>query len=58
MDGNSLDIMILLSIPRVSAFRIGVSYHFVVADGGETSEHQVDIDDGWSLCKKNVRNVL
>ena len=58
MDGNSLDIMILLSIPRVLAFRIGDSYHFVVADGGETSEHQVDIDDGWSLCKKKVRNVL
>lgn len=29
-------------------------HHFVVADGGEAAEHEVDIHDGRALCACNI----
>ena len=43
----------------VFIFIIGLlyTYHFVVADGGNASKHEVDIDDGGSICKQEGRRL-
>ena len=43
----------------VFIFIIGLlyTYHFVVADGGNASKHEVDIDDGGSICKQEGRGL-
>jgi hypothetical protein len=44
-----------LQLARNGVCRI---YHFVVADVGDATKHEVDVDDGGTVCKDKSKRYL